>query len=56
MIQAGELLLHYRLLGEIGQGGGGTVWRALDTRLNREVAVKLLPERIAASPEGLARL
>ena len=56
MTQPGDLLLHYRLLQEIGKGGGGTVWRALDMRLNREVALKLLPEWIAASPEGLSRL
>jgi TolB-like protein len=56
MIQPGDLLLHYRLIELIGQGGGGVVWRALDTRLNREVAVKLLADRIAASPEGLSRL
>ncbi len=56
MIRTGDLLLHYRLLEQVGQGGGGTVWRALDMRLNREVAVKLLPERIASSPEGLSRL
>ncbi|MGA2362757.1 MAG: protein kinase [Candidatus Aminicenantales bacterium] len=56
MIQPGDLLLHYRLIELIGQGGGGVVWRALDTRLNREVAVKLLADQIAASPEGLSRL
>jgi serine/threonine protein kinase/Tfp pilus assembly protein PilF len=56
LIQAGELLLHYRLLEQIGKGGGGVVWRALDTRLHREVAIKLLSDRIAALPEGLARL
>ena len=55
-MQPGDLLLHYRLVELLGQGGAGAVWRALDTRLNREVAVKLLADRIAASPEGLARL
>jgi TolB-like protein/Tfp pilus assembly protein PilF len=56
MMQSGDLLLHYRLIELLGQGGAGAVWRALDTRLNREVAVKLLADRIAASPEGLSRL
>jgi serine/threonine protein kinase/Flp pilus assembly protein TadD len=56
MIQPGDFLLHYRLLEQLGQGGGGVVWRALDTRLNREVAVKLLSGGIAASPEGWSRL
>jgi non-specific serine/threonine protein kinase len=55
-MQSGDLLLHYRLLEQIGQGGGGVVWRALDNRLNREVAIKFLSERIAASAEGLSRL
>ncbi len=56
MTEPGDLLLHYRLLERIGHGGGGVVWRALDMRLNREVAVKLISGRIASSPEGLSRL
>ncbi len=56
VVQAGDALLHYRLLDTIGGGGGGVVWRALDTRLGREVAVKLLPERLSADTEALARL
>ena len=56
MIKSGDTLLHYRLLEQLGQGGGGIVWRALDTRLNREVAIKLLSDRIAASPGGISRL
>ncbi len=52
----GATLLHYRLLEQIGEGGGGIVWKALDTRLHREVAVKFLPERVAGSPEGLTRI
>ena len=55
-MQPGDTLLHYRLLEQLGQGGGGIVWRALDTRLDREVAIKFLSERIASTPGGLSRL
>ncbi len=56
MIHAGEALLHYRFLERLGAGGSGVVWRALDTRLGREVAIKLLPEAAARSPQSMARL
>jgi len=56
MIEPGALLLHYSLVEPIGQGGGGVVWKALDTRLNREVAIKFLADRISESPGGLSRL
>ncbi|MGA2531759.1 MAG: protein kinase [Candidatus Aminicenantales bacterium] len=56
MLNPGDTLLHYRLLEQLGQGGGGVVWRALDTRLDREVAIKLLSDRIASTPGGLSRL
>ena len=54
-IEAGQDLLHYRLVDKIGEGGMGVVWRATDTTLNRDVAIKLLPPTFAEDPERLAR-
>ncbi len=51
----GMELLHYRLIEKIGEGGMGVVWKAVDTTLDREVAIKILPEQFAADPERLAR-
>jgi serine/threonine-protein kinase len=50
-----QLLLHYRLIEKIGEGGMGAVWRATDTTLDREVAIKVLPEQVAGDPERRAR-
>jgi Tol biopolymer transport system component len=51
----GARLGPYEILAPIGAGGMGEVYRARDTRLERTVAVKVLPERLSSSPEGRQR-
>jgi serine/threonine-protein kinase len=48
-------LSHYRITSRLGAGGMGEVCRATDTKLNREVAIKVLPAQVAGDPERLAR-
>jgi Tol biopolymer transport system component len=48
-------IAHYRITAKLGEGGMGEVWRATDTKLNREVAIKIVPESFAADPDRLAR-
>src|SRR2546430_9045580 len=47
---------HYVITSKLGQGGMGEVYRARDTRLKRDVALKVLPEAFARGPERMARL
>ncbi len=51
----GDTLGHYRNLVKLGEGGMGEVYRAEDTKLQRLVAIKVLPEAMASDPERLAR-
>jgi len=51
----GRTLAHYTLREKIGEGGMGAVYRATDSRLSRDVAIKVLPEDVAKDAERLAR-
>src|SRR5437870_12512786 len=55
-LEAGSRLGPYEITGPLGAGGMGEVYRARDTRLGRDVAVKILPENLADSPESRSRL
>jgi len=52
----GQTLGHYEVLTPLGAGGMGEVYRARDTTLQRDVAIKVIPEQLANDREGLARL
>jgi eukaryotic-like serine/threonine-protein kinase len=54
-LSPGRRLGVYEVTAQIGEGGMGQVYRATDTRLKRQVAIKILPLSLAADPDRLAR-
>ena len=54
-LAAGTRLGPYEIVAPLGAGGMGEVYRARDTRLGRDVAVKVLPEAVSSDPTALAR-
>ncbi len=54
-LEVGSRLGHYDVTALIGEGGMGEVYRAKDTKLDRDVALKVLPEAFTQDPDRLAR-
>src|SRR5690242_13253135 len=48
-------IAHYKVTAKIGEGGMGEVWRATDTKLGRDVAIKILPEGLADDADRMTR-
>ena len=55
MLQSGVRFGPYEILGPLGTGGMGEVYRARDSRLDRDVAIKVVPPSVAGNPEAVAR-
>ena len=51
----GQTISYYRILEKLGEGGMGEVYRATDTKINRDVALKVLPDVFGADRERMAR-
>ena len=54
-LSEGTAIGSYEVVGLLGQGGMGKVYRARDTKLDRDVALKVLPEAFTSDPDRLAR-
>jgi len=54
-LNSGQRLAHYEIISQLGSGGMGEVYLARDTRLDRQIALKVLPAQFAADPERVSR-
>ena len=54
-LQPGSQLGHYTISSRLGAGGMGEVYRGRDTRLNRDVAIKIIPDDLAGDRHGIGR-
>jgi serine/threonine protein kinase len=55
MPEIGQAISHYKIIEKLGAGGMGEVYRAEDSNLDRQLAIKVLPDIFSGDPERLAR-